>query len=343
MKKPNEPLVFATLYGSKLYGTDGPNSDTDIRGVFIPAKDDLLLCKAPKHYNLKDETEDTSYLSIQYFLELLTQGETNALDMFFSYSNPAACLVKTPAYEELIANKDKLITKNVAKYLGYCKSQALKYSIKGERIDNLKNFLTELSFDPGSSILQDVLIRRGILHKDDVYVQRDSTEYLKNNKRIGVRNKAPYWQFGDHVYVLICDNLELYYMVSDHRFPLSANLNSTRDSIKKCLDSYGKRAYNAAADNGADYKALSHALRVTYQAEELLRTGQITFPLQGEKLKFVKEIKYKTTALKYEQIVELIEGRISAVEALLKTTQLRATPDWDWINAFVLGLYKESV
>ena len=145
------------------------------------------------------------------------------------------------------------------------------------------------------------------------------------------------------MYVLICDNLELYYMVSDHRFPLNANLNSTRDSIKKCLDSYGKRAYNAAADNGADYKALSHALRVTYQAEELLRTGQIIFPLQGEKLKFVKEIKYKTTALKYEQIVELIEGRISAVEALLKTTQLRATPDWDWINAFVLGLYKESV
>ena len=72
MHKLNEQLVFATLYGSKLYGTDSPTSDTDIRGVFIPNKRDLLLGTWPQHYVFKpekdtDEQVDEQYLSLHYF------------------------------------------------------------------------------------------------------------------------------------------------------------------------------------------------------------------------------------------------------------------------------------
>ena len=340
---PKEMLVFSTLYGSRLYGTDGPDSDTDIRGVFLPTKEDLLLGRAPRHYCFKDD-RDVSYLSLHYFLQLLTQGETNCLDMFFSYTNDKAKICSSPIYEELIANKDKLITRNVAKYLGYCKSQALKYSIKGDKIQNYEALreLIDSCTSPSSTTLGEWLVHCRIMGPDSGDPLGDPEDYFKNNIHIGRRFKITDKRLGDHAYLLICDNKERYIMVSGHLFPKNANINSTKDSIKKCLASYGKRAFNAAEDNGADYKALSHALRVAYQAEELLLEGEITFPLRPHKRNVIRSIKFKTTEMTYDQIIEAIEMDLEHIEKVcMPNTCLPDKPDWDWINAFILRQYKE--
>ena len=343
----NESLVFATLYGSKLYGTDSPASDTDIRGVFVPSKRDLLLGTWPQHYVFKpekdtDEQVDEQYLSLHYFLKLLTQGETNCLDMFFSYTNKLASLVSSQVYEELIANKDKIITCNITKYLGYCKSQALKYSIKGDRIQNYESFmeLIDTCESPSSTTLGEWLVHCRVM--DSAAPLGDAEDYFKNNVHVGRRFKITDNRLGDHAYLLLCDNKERYIMVSGHLFPQNANINTTKDSIRKCLASYGQRAFNAAVDNGADYKALSHALRVAYQAQELLRTSTITFPLTGSVLQTVREVKFKTTEMTYEDIIDLIKVNIEIVENNLKTTTLPKQPDWGWINDFILQLYKEN-
>lgn len=349
MHKLNEQLVFATLYGSKLYGTDSPASDTDIRGVFIPNKRDLLLGTWPQHYVFKpekgtDEQVDEQYLSLHYFLKLLTQGETNCLDMFFSYTNKSASLVSSPVYEKLIANKDKIITCNITKYLGYCKSQALKYSIKGDRIANYEALREIISHckNPSGVTLETELRYQCILGPGASYEMGDPEDYMKNNVHVGRRFPIKGSPLGEHCYLLLCDNKERFLMVSGHLFPLNANLNTTNDSIEKCLRSYGQRAFNAAVDNGADYKALSHALRVAYQAQELLRIGTITFPLQGSVLQTVREVKFKTTDMTYDDIIDLIKVNIEIVENNLKTTTLPKQPDWGWINDFILQLYKEN-
>jgi len=337
----NEPLVFATVYGSHLYGTSSQGSDLDVRGVFLPSKKDLLLAKAPQHYNFIDPQRDTSYLSLHYFLKLLTQGETNCLDMFFSYTNKEAQLVTSPIYEELIANKDKLITRNVSKYLGYCKSQALKYSIKGDRIQNYEALreLIDSCTSPSSTTLGEWLVHCRIMGPDS----GDPEDYFKNNIHIGRRFKITDKRLGNHAYLLICDNKERYIMVSGHLFPQNANINSTKDSIKKCLASYGKRAVNAAEDNGADYKALSHALRVAYQSQMLLKTGEVTFPLPGSMLDVVRSIKFKTTTMSYEDIVDLIEENIRNIEQdFLPNSKLPNAADWDWINNFIFRQYGEQ-
>ena len=348
MQTLKEHIVLATKYGSHLYGTNGPASDIDIRGVFLPTREDLLLARAPQHYIFKPEVGehspehiDETYLSLHYFLQLLTQGETNALDMFFSYTNPDAIIRVTSEYQEMIDNKDKLITKNVAKYLGYCKSQALKYSIKGDKIQNYEA-LRELighCTNPSGVDLESQLRYKRILGPGALYSMGDPEDYFKNNTHVGRRFKIQKSPLGDHAYLLLCDNKERYLMVSGHLFPMNANLNTTNDSIKKTLDSYGKRAFNAAEDNGADYKALSHALRVAYQAEELLTTGSVTFPRKGEELQLIRSIKFKQTDLTYDQIVERIETKIRLIEHLLTTTTLPAKPDWNWINGFILKQY----
>lgn len=340
----NEPIVFATVYGSRLYGTDGPDSDLDVRGVFLPSKRDLLLGNAPKHYNMKNDQRETSYLSLQYFLQLLAQGETNCLDMFFSYTSPTALISASPMYEELVANKDKLITRNVTKYLGYCRAQALKYSIKGDKIQNYEA-LHELIADcasPSSTTLGEWLVHCRVMGSDSGAPLGDPEDYFKNNTHIGRRFKITDSRLGDHAYLLICDNKERYIMVSGHLFPQNANLNTTKDSIKKCLASYGTRAFHAAADDGADYKALSHALRVAYQAQMLLQTGEVIFPLPQPMLDVVRSIKFKTTTMSYNDIVDLIEENIRNIEQdFLPNSRLPSKPDDEWIKNFILRQYGE--
>jgi hypothetical protein len=168
----------------------------------------------------------------------------------------------------------------------------------------------------------------------------DPEDYFKGTTHIGKRSKIECSPLGDHCYFLICDNKERYLMVSGHLFPLNANLNTTKDSIKKCLASYGKRAFNAAEDNGADYKALSHALRVAYQAQQLLLEGEITFPLRTPQLNVIRSIKYKTTEMSYEEIIDAIEMNLEHIEKVcLPNSKLPEKPDWYWIDNFILKQY----
>lgn len=345
----DEKIVFKTYYGSKLYGTAGPNSDTDIKGVFLPKKEDLLLAKAPKHFilntnksgaNTKDDT-DESYLSLHYFIELLTQGETNALDMFFSFTNEEALIETSPIYEKMIENADKLITKNVSKYLGYCKSQSLRYSIKGDKLNNFNAFRDFLDNKTGHVLLKDALLINNVIRFEDIEVNEHSTEYYKGTKLIGKRNKIEGTPFGDHVYVLIAENKELYFMISDIKFQMNGTINENKGSLFKTLKSYGKRSENAANDHGADYKALSHAVRVLFQAEELLTTGKITFPLKGNNLQLVRDIKFRKTNMTFEEIVDFIEKKLKYIEEnILPNSKLRSKPDYNFINQFILDIYK---
>lgn len=346
----NLDLVFKTYYGSKLYGTDSANSDTDIKGVFLPKKEDLLLAKAPKHYilntnksgsNTKDDV-DESYLSLHYFIELLTQGETNALDMFFSFTNEKASLYKSPIYEKMIENADKFITKNVSKYLGYCKSQAIKYSLKGDKLNNFNAFRDFLNNQVNHNLLKDALFVNNVITYKDLEVNENSTEYFKGTKLIGKRNKVEGTPFGDHVYVLIAENRECYFMISDIKFQMNGTINENKGSLYKTLKSYGKRSENAANDHGADFKALSHAVRVLFQAEELLTTGKITFPLKGENLQLVRDIKFRKTNMTYDEIVDFIEKKLRYVEdVILPDSKLPNKPDQKFINKFILDIYKD--
>ena len=341
-----EELLFVTEYGSRLYGTAGPSSDRDIRGIFWPTKESLLLGHMPKHYVCQAEvtdgvTTDSQYLAVHYWFELITQGETNALDIFFGYTNPETILLIGPRMRELIAHKDKFITANVMKYLGYCKAQALKYSIKGDRIQNLEALRDFCNRAVRHYALSAALAELGIPPK--TWTGDKMSPYVKNNKIIGQRLRIENKIFGEHAYVLFCDNNENFLMVSDHKFPLEGSIGATIGAVEKCLKGYGKRAFEAAQDSGADYKALSHALRVSYQAMELLSTGEIHFPLRQPQLDLVRSVKFKTTDLSYDQIVGKIEENIALIETeYIPKTQLPKHANWNWINEFLLRHYNKE-
>ena len=256
-----EQVIYKALSGSKLYGTDNENSDTDIKGVFLPDRKDLILGKAPRHYksstgndqssNNKDDVDET-YYSLHYFLELLVKGETNALDLFFSYTNKQAVLVNTPVWQSLIDNADKIINKNVSSYLGYCKAQAYKYSYKGNKLKDFQVF---------ANFCREYQHREE--WKDGKYQAMSLIGALKHyGAEHNMERPMPISEvikiFGNDVQIVAADNKELYLAIHGVKFIMHEQLMNILPNINRVIDSYGKRSEKAATNNGIDYKAISH-------------------------------------------------------------------------------------
>ncbi len=77
-------LFFIERSGSRLHGTDHPDSDHDFKGVYIPPLDFLLLGKRSEPVYVKQDNFDCCLWPIQQFIQLCRNGETNAVDLYFA-------------------------------------------------------------------------------------------------------------------------------------------------------------------------------------------------------------------------------------------------------------------
>ena len=136
-------------------------------------------------------------------------------------------------------------------------------------------------------------------------------------------NEDTEFNFGNHCYIETAQNKESYLTISDVKFQLNDSIKSAYHKVQKVISSYGKRAEAAASDNGVDWKAISHCVRVLLQVEELLTINKITFPLK--EADFVKSIKYVTTNWTYDEIMSWIEDHIMYIDEVLlpKSTGFR--------------------
>ena len=138
VEKANHKLLYLTKYGSHLYGTSTENSDTDFKGIFLPNKQDCLLGKVCKHFtfstgeseskNNKDDI-DVQLWSLQYWMTLVNKGETNSLNLLYSFTYPEMIFYMDSRMKNIFENHNKLYTTNDCNaHVGYAKGNMKKYS-----------------------------------------------------------------------------------------------------------------------------------------------------------------------------------------------------------------------
>jgi hypothetical protein len=314
-------LLFLTLFGSSLYGTETPGkSDLDVRGIFLPSRDTLALNKAPKSLQQATnstgqrnsaEDVDIDLWSVQHWLlKLLPAGDTGALDMLFSPSHGDCTLFREPVLDKVFAEPIRLIdTNNGSAYAAYSLGQAKKYGIKGSRIGALKavyNWIQTHSPNPHhGQRLHDFIDALAAACADGRYC---ALEVARGEK-----------------FIRLCGKFH------------SENIRMTEfiRRVEHDMRRYGARAQDAMRNQGLDFKALSHALRALMQMEELLQTGRIVFPLAGrEELIAVKLGKYT-----WNELEPMIISRLEDVEAIRKNPQVRGTFDLNFAESCVLDCY----
>lgn len=136
-------VLVEMQFGSHLYGTATPESDTDIKAVHLPDRRSILLQRVEKVITRKTKLDGTAKNSaadvdyesyvLQKYLALAAEGQTVALDMLFA-PEWAWTSEPSPLWLTVRANKDKLLTARYASFIGYCRTQANKYGIKGSRM-----------------------------------------------------------------------------------------------------------------------------------------------------------------------------------------------------------------
>lgn len=328
-------LILKTIFGSHVYGTNIPTSDTDIKGMFIPSAEDILLQRAPKTIiqntkissagkNLPTDT-DVELFSVQQYLKLLMEGQSCALDLLFT---PKKFYLEesNSIWYNIQSQKDQFIHKGITAFIGYAKQQAGKYGIKGTRVSALRNTLDFLSQFNNHLKLNDSSIElklwSGLVYEPLTHEVKLLNEHIKF-----VDVKSPNGRIEPHL------------EVCNRKIPLHATVKYTKEIFQKIFDEYGARALLAEKNEGCDYKALMHAVRVCNQAKELLSTGHITFPRPEKDLL----LQIRKGELPYKEVATLIENGLEELNSINATSTLRETPNKALADSIVLDCYNEEI
>jgi len=121
--EPEDYLIFECIVGSRLYGTNTENSDTDFRGVCkTPLEAVLDLFQGFEQKDGGFEEKDRTIYDLGKFMRLCADANPNIIEMLFIPSSHI--LMSTPAWDRLIENKGLFLSKK-AKYTfsGYAISQ----------------------------------------------------------------------------------------------------------------------------------------------------------------------------------------------------------------------------
>lgn len=298
--------LVSMKFGSHLYGTATPESDTDIKGVFLPELRELLLAKASKHRHATTgandtkntaEDKDEEFYSLQYFVELACLGETVALDMLHA---PSEMLLSTsPTWEALRSHRSRFYTRSLKAFVGYARRQAAKYGVKGSRLASARVVLAlmeEAEAAPRSKPARMEDIRRGL---EDAALE--------------------------HVYLE-----EPWAQVCGKKLQWAARISEYLPTMRHFVEEYGDRARQAERNEGIDWKAISHAFRAAYEVRYILRVGDFTFPLpEAPFLRKIKagEVPFAEASSKLEELMADLEG-LAAASALPAKVDRGWWDDW---------------
>lgn len=115
-------VIYRCVMGSRAYGLDTEESDTDLRGIYLaPAELHWSLYGAPEQF--EDDGQQACYWELQKFLTMALKANPNILECLWSPLVQKA----GPVAEELLAVRQKFLSQMVFQtFNGYALSQFKK-------------------------------------------------------------------------------------------------------------------------------------------------------------------------------------------------------------------------
>ena len=311
----NRGVIVQMKFGSHLYGTDTPASDTDYKGVFMPQLiNDLILTRTPESLSINTKKGygkntpndvDTEFYSLHKFIRLACEGQTVALDMLHAPQN--MLVYSSWVWDEITKERSRFYTRNLSAFVGYARRQASKYGIKGSRLNTAKEFINLLNWYPNDAPLSALW---DALPSEDEHIHFvQSRTHIRQIQVCGKTIQETY------------------------------KVGYVKDMLQKFHDAYGKRAIEASHNEGIDWKAISHAIRASYQVREILTEGNITYPLR--EAQYIKDVK----AGKFDYATEVapkLESMLTELDMLSLQSLLPYEVDRKYWDDFIVKVIKRE-
>jgi hypothetical protein len=315
------------LVGSHLYGTNNKDSDKDYKGIFLPSFKEIATNKVPRVYDESTNKKatknssndvDSHMYSLHHYLDLCYKGDAGAIEMLFA---PKSNIVQTSLlWKQIVANRNKLISRNMTGMVGFAKSQAIRYSAKGDKINILSSIIRLLN-DTDKELFGDVIDKL----PESKYVE------IKYNRTPDIEKyylEETLWR-DYNSFVVICDK----------QFQGTVKVQYVKKSLQKLLDRYGNRANEAADNGGIDWKSISHSIRVAEEVRILLQYGEIYFPCVS--VSGIRNIKEGKRDLK--ECMDYLEDELETIKNLQEKSNLREKPDRNFFDNLLVSTYEDRV
>jgi hypothetical protein len=327
--------LFSVQFGSRLYGTQTPTSDLDMKVVVLPPIDEVLY--GTKLVNKVKQTRtgpgkntaddiDLEEIPLQIFAKDFLGGQTYALEIAFSIDGEHAGQKMWPSpvdkqreawpfyqatgdrkhllfYHFVRELRSSFMTSNVKAMVGYAVHQANLYSLKGERLN--------------------------VLEETTLKINSIATAYLPSVKLEEVHNfrlvmgyTSKYFRFDQYEYTE--GKFAPCFVLLEKTFPLSITIEEAQKRLVAMRSQYGERARQASETN-VDWKALMHAVRVSIEAEELLSTRHITLPFTQGTIDYLLSIKRGEQPLGL--VKDELNDRLERIKDLQKSSSLPELTD----------------
>ncbi len=324
-------ILFECITGSRAYGTDTPESDTDIRACFVQPESTFLGLQRLDQVN--NETNDICFYELGRFAELLAKNNPGLLEMLHS---PADCVLTRSPLMHLLPPRLFLSRLCEASFANYAMSQIQKARGLNKKIANpmprerrgVLDFCHVLE-GQGSVPVARWLETRGwrqehcglvaVPHMRDVYGlyhdpagtpdyrgilgDPDSTEVrVSRVPRDAV--PAAWMSFNKDGFAKYCKDWREYWEWVGSR-------NEVRYSG------------TVAHGQGYDAKNLMHTFRLLDLAEEIATTGTMT--VRTTRRDFL--LRVKSGAFTYDALLAMAAERIDTIRTLFAKSDLPDSPD----------------
>jgi len=268
--------------------------------------------------NKPGDVDFESY-SVSRYLQLLMDGQTVAIDMLFAPVSHQE--YSSPTWRYIYAHRDRFLTKKSAAFLGYCRQQANKYGIKGSRVAAAREAseLFKMALDEHGNTAKVAEIPEDVLRT--LEGEHTTFEMLPMSSKPG--------------------DLGMFINCCGRKVSYTSSIKQAAEVFTRIFENYGDRAKQAESNQGVDWKALSHAVRVGHEALELLDTGNVTLPLKEDIRCLVLAI--KQGQLDYQDVAERIESLLFQVEQAAVDSDLREVPDYEFADNLILNVHEHVV
>lgn len=341
-------ILYTTHFGSRLFGTSTPLSDTDIKHIELPSIQGLLVghkienrvVKTNEAPNTKNGVNDVDveFIPLQRLARDFYEGQSYALEIAFSIDGSHAGQThfdedgnilppgENSLFRDFIAElKANFLSSNINAMMGYVVNQANIYSFKGERLNIARDALAMLRTGDPNLTIGAMMMQGGSFAAEASRLAESCPKYFSLARYdIGGGRDAPCFK------------------LLEKTLPWSVKVSLGIQTVAANVKKYGQRAHEASADN-VDWKATMHAVRIVDEGLALLRDHQLTMPHSPEAAKRLLSI--RRGELPLNSIRSELDEKIEILKNLSLTTSLPPiSPELsarfdDWLQGWMMRFY----
>jgi len=343
--RKNNLIIFEGISGSVAYGTNTPDSDKDIRGVFVQPLEHVL--KYGFIDQVSDELNDVVFYEIGRFIDLLSKNNPNIIEIL---ALPKDCILHCDEmFKNLMDMRAEFLTKRV------------KWTFAGYAIEQIRK---ARGYNKKMNWEEKEMTRKTVLDFCYVLVGNGSVPFKK-----WMKNRGTQEDYGlaaiDHAH----DLYALHYL-GEAKYGVVSNEETSNDvqltSIPKGMNpvaylSFNKDGYSSHCTKYKEYqtwlkernanrfkmnkahgknyesKNMMHTYRLLSMAHELSK-GELRVRRTEEERE--KLMKIRHGEYEYEDLLAEAEAMIAGLDAAFDASPLPEKVNVEYVNTILLEMRK---